>query len=120
MSFDTKPIPGSLDELFKEEDALKEYEKQLQLRRERVKAAKKILMESSKVHVLAIKMHDKMCRWNHTDGCGWHYAVKDGMHDWGEHSHQHYLRKAHMIMKRLESGPVTCDNVIEFIDVLNS
>lgn len=119
MSVNAKPIPSNLDELFKEEDALKQAEKEVQLRQERVKAAKKILMESSNTHLLAIKLHDKWCRWNHTDGCGWHYAIKDGVHDWSESSHQAYLRKAHIIMKRLENSPVTCDNILGFIDELS-
>ena len=118
MAFDTKPIPATLDELFKEEDALIEAGKQLQLRQSRVAAAKNILIESSKTHLLAIKLHDKLCRWNHTDGCAWYYFIKDGVHDWSESSHKAYLVKAHRVMMHLDKKQITCDNVTEFIDVL--
>lgn len=120
MTFDTKPIPSTLDDIFKEEDALIEAGKQLQLRQSRVAAAKQIMMQSSKTHLLAIKLHDKLCRWNHTDGCAWHYAIKNGVHDWNEDSHKEYLRKANRIMNYLTDKQIeiTCDNVTEFIDVL--
>ena len=43
-------------------------------------------------------LHDKHCHWNHTDGCGWFYAVKDGKHDWSEYGHQDYLKKAKLLI----------------------
>ena len=30
---------------------------------------------------LAVRAHDLLCQWNHTDGCSWHYEIKDGEHN---------------------------------------
>ena len=122
MMFDTNPIPSTLTELFEEEDALENAKKQLEIRRQRVAAAKQIMMQGSDTHLLAIKLHDKLCRWNHADGCAWHYFIKDGVHDWNEDSHREYLRKASRIMNYLKEKQIAiiCDNVTEFIDVLYS
>jgi hypothetical protein len=108
-------IPGSLDALFKEEDELKQLELDIKRRRALVAKARQTMENMSSTHQLAVLLHDRLCRWNHTDGCGWHYAVKDGIHDWAEHSHQLYLRQAAGVMKQLETGVVTQSNVIDFL-----
>lgn len=49
----------------------------------------------------AIVLHSKRCRHNHTDGCGWYYEMKDGVHLWngGPYSaHKEYYDKAVKIM----------------------
>lgn len=43
---------------------------------------------------LAIFLHDSFCKDNHTDGCGWHYAARNGKHDWSQSEHVRYLNKA--------------------------
>lgn len=48
---------------------------------------------------LAIILHSKQCKFNHTDGCGWFYSVKKNQHDWREYSHQEYLKKAEKALK---------------------
>lgn len=111
-------IPGTLEGLFREEDELKRLEAEIRERRERVAEARRALNELTPTHLLAIQLHDRFCRWNHTDGCAWHYFVKDGQHDWTEHAHQDYLRRAVRIMNRLERGPITCDNVTDLIELL--
>ena len=55
--------------------------------------AQRELTDSQK---LAIVMHDALCTHNHTDGCGWHYEIKDGViTTWGPNStHGHWHEKA--------------------------
>lgn len=43
---------------------------------------------------IAIMLHEKLCHWNHIDGCGWHYEVKKDGHDWNGYAHADYLKKA--------------------------
>lgn len=43
--------------------------------------------------VLAIKLHEKLCRLNHTDGCSWFYEQT-----WDGGRHQRYLEKAKNIL----------------------
>lgn len=43
---------------------------------------------------LAEELHEVLCRWNHTDGCGWHYEIKDGVADWSRYDHANYLKRA--------------------------
>jgi hypothetical protein len=52
------------------------------------------LQQLTTVEQLAILMHETMCRWNHTDGCSWHYFMKDGLPTWEADSQRLYLDKA--------------------------
>ena len=47
---------------------------------------------------LAVLLHDNYCGYNHTDGCGWMYDVKNGFHNWEGHPHNDYLEKAKKII----------------------
>lgn len=42
---------------------------------------------------LVVRAHDALCGWNHTDGCGWNYEVRDGIHAWESTSHTRWLDK---------------------------
>jgi hypothetical protein len=112
-------LPSSPDALAHEEAELWRMEQQLVERRELVKRAREQMGALTPTHKLACVLHDRLCHWNHTDGCAWHYAIKDGVHDWGEHSHQVYHHKAVMVMQRLSKGVITQENVTDFLsDVL--
>jgi hypothetical protein len=113
-----KPIPADLAGLDKAERELAEAEQALAERKLKLAQAKENLISLSPTHQLAISLHDKLCTWNHTDGCSWMYAVRDGVHDWGDYSHEKYLQKARMVMTRLRCEPVTEHNVVEFIKIL--
>lgn len=43
---------------------------------------------------VATQLHDILCTWNHTDGCGWFYHENN----WEEYSHKHYLQKAMTVL----------------------
>ena len=73
---------------------------------------------------LAVYMHDKLCIWNHTDGCSWYYAVENGKHNWNDHAHKHYLAKAEKLMfqvtRRSSAGyrPGDEDQLYPIIDII--
>lgn len=46
---------------------------------------------------LAIALHDALCRWNHTDGCGWFYEVYKDVDDWTGHAHARWLENANKV-----------------------
>ncbi len=60
-------------------------------RLERTESAERALDSEQK---LAVELHEALCTWNHTDGCGWHYEVKDGIADWSRYDHANYLKRA--------------------------
>lgn len=73
---------------------------------------------------LAVYLHDKLCTWNHTDGCSWYYAIDKGRHNWNDHAHKHYLDKAykllHHISRTRTSGhqPGDEDQLYPIIDII--
>lgn len=54
---------------------------------------------SSEAGQLAILIHSEQCRYNHTDGCSWHYEMKNNIPDWGAHAHSSYFEKATRMLK---------------------
>ena len=67
---------------------------------------------------LARELHDKLCRWNHTDGCGWYYETKDGTEIWTGHAHDTYLAKARKLIHKCEKSKITVDLALEISDLL--
>ena len=59
---------------------------------------------------LATFLHEKLCTWNHTDGCGWFYDRGD----WSESSRQDYLQKA----KKLISMGLTEEQITQVIGIM--
>jgi hypothetical protein len=55
---------------------------ELQADLEKAKAHKKALEELSEEQQLAILLHDLLCRWNHMDGCSWHYYSDTDPSSW--------------------------------------
>ena len=45
--------------------------------------------------LLAKRLHELQCTWNHTDGCGWYYEQKNGVDEWISGStHDGWVKKA--------------------------
>lgn len=57
----------------------------------------------TKVPKVAILLHDRNCGHNHTDDCGWFYAVSNDIHDWNEYAHKEYLKKAQEVIDLVET-----------------
>lgn len=67
---------------------------------------KKAIVNMSPREVLAVTIHKKTCRWNHTDGCGWDYESKRGAEgerreDWSGSTHKEYLSRADAMISAL-------------------
>ena len=60
---------------------------------------------------LAELLHSKLCHWNHTDGCGWHYGAWDKIPL--EHSRDEYLRRARRILEDF-----TFDQAVKFVELM--
>ncbi len=71
---------------------------------------------SSDTGQLAIFLHGKMCRWNHTDGCSWHYEIDKGIHNWDGHAHDKYWSIAAQIL----SKDYKCEDIKDIISIINS
>jgi hypothetical protein len=43
---------------------------------------------------LAELLHERLCRWNHTDGCSWFYEFADGRPNWSGYARKDWLANA--------------------------
>lgn len=70
---------------------------------------------------VAILLHSRLCRDNHTDGCGFFYGVKGLKDDWSEYSHKEYLKKANKLIECLRGYGISKDKVYQsVIDIMDS
>jgi len=72
-----------------------------------IEAEEARLLAASDDVELAEALHDMLCHWNHTDGCGWFYEFKDGEANWDGWAHERYLKKARGVMKELPDMDVS-------------
>jgi hypothetical protein len=85
---------------------------------EKLQAEQAAFEEMSDEERLAVSLHDLMCHYNHSDGCGWFYEVKNGVHNWGGQSHQPYFSKARMVTKFCNIHKLTTDSAIELLKLI--
>lgn len=73
------------------------------------------IITSKPEYRLADALHDKMCHFNHTDGCGWHYEpwheVASGKRREGEKGR--WIGKAKRILKRF-----SLEDALAFIELI--
>jgi hypothetical protein len=68
---------------------------------------------------LARELHENFCQWNHTDGCSWHYEVKNGNHMWTEWAHAKWLDKAATLISFLGKDNITdAERFIEYVKMM--
>lgn len=63
---------------------------------------------------LAIFLHKNLCKWNHTDGCGWYYEINNDIHDWSGSAHIRYWN----ITNKLITSGFKCDDVTKMINIV--
>ncbi len=63
---------------------------------------------------LAIILHGKMCRFNHTDDCDWQYHMKNDIPDWHAHSQKNYILKAQRLLAVCQDA----DQAIKMVEIL--
>ena len=67
---------------------------------------------------LARKLHDMLCEWNHTEGCGWYYEFRDKKEDWTGHAHAQYLGKARRLMHFCKKKSIGTQFAIEIFKMV--
>lgn len=68
----------------------------------------------SRVERLAIHLHEKMCHYNHADGCSWHYEIYKGIHDFTRPAHVRYYDKARDLIM-LDGDLVKLERIVDAI-----
>jgi hypothetical protein len=69
---------------------------------------------------LAIQLHDALCHHNHTDGCGWHYEIKNKVHEWSRGStHDGWLSRARKISHFCLTKNVPVDTAIDIFQYMS-
>jgi len=72
------------------------------------------------LQALAIRLHDTLCKANHTDGCCWFYEIQKGVHNWSYYEHANWLKKAYLLSKRCEVLNIDTKQVFEIHKILNT
>ena len=67
---------------------------------------------------LAIVLHGILCHWNHTDGCGFEYEIRDGIHQWDNASHKPYLEKSRKLIRFAIKHNVKVKKLIQVFKML--
>jgi hypothetical protein len=62
---------------------------------------------------LAELIHSKMCTWNHTDGCGWHYEKWEDAITQPHSARKRYLDKARAVLQSF-----SVEDAIKFMEIL--
>lgn len=70
---------------------------------------------------LAIALHDLLCTWNHTNGCGWFYEVKGDVHDFSRSSGAHgvYLAKARKLSSACKHEGISTEDALRIFTLVN-
>lgn len=90
-----------------------------------LEAADKAFNELPEDQRLAITLHTLLCRWNHTDGCGWEYEYLQkpsgwegpSAPDWNGYAHSRYLLKAQTVLKCCQRHKISANDAIEILKI---
>ena len=69
---------------------------------------------------IAVQLHTALCNQNHIDGCGWHYGIRNGVHNWSEDSHDHYLGKSRRLIAHCGSAEEALNAIKNFVFIKNN
>lgn len=95
-----------------------ELEKLIKEEKEAAEKAQAELDNNDPLKQLAIQLHNSLCRYNHTDGCGWYYEVSNERHNWNGCSHENWLNKAREVSTKLDEVGVSKEQAFEVIKIL--
>ena len=130
---------SQISNITKKERTMRDYDSEIKTLDEKTKEAEKRyrkLLEEKKVlerdkrdnemeHLkpLAIRAHDLLCSWNHTDGCSWLHEIDvEGVHHWDGgmySSHARWLEAVEKWMKHERYGmKLTVDKLSAILDVI--
>lgn len=66
---------------------------------------------------LALLLHEKYCRTNHTDGCAWHYEVSRGVHNWNGYTHERWCKYAIELLEQQKQLNLTQEQLLKVVDI---
>ena len=70
---------------------------------------------------LAERLHDTLCHWNHTDGCGWFYETdQPNLSKWTMRNHSEYLGHARKLMNFCVNRQIDVDDAFEIYTAVKS
>lgn len=93
---------------------IKKREQELAEVKEQLKKAK---LESPDKQ-LAKELHSMLCTWNHTDGCGWFYEIRNNEDDWSGSAHGQYLMKARSLIGKCKEHNLTVEQAINIFNLV--
>jgi hypothetical protein len=97
-------------------------EEQIKKRKQELAELEKSLVTAkleSPDHQLARELHSMLCKWNHTDGCGWFYEIRNKQDDWNGSAHGTYLKKAQKLIHTCKDEDITVEKAIEIFKMVN-
>lgn len=106
----TQTVFGVSSKIEEAEQEIAKREKEIQALREQLDTLKAEPLDTQ----LARELHDMLCTWNHTDGCGWFYEMKNKQDDWGGNTHGEYLNRARRLMMRCDHEGVELQTALKF------
>jgi hypothetical protein len=69
------------------------------------------------IYELAELLHKHLCRWNHIDGCAWHYRGNDETRWYRYDEHKRYLRFAKSVVERTDMPIEDIAKVLEVLEL---
>lgn len=97
-------IPNSIKEINEEIQELK-------VKMENITSERDSLLKSE-----PILLHEKLCRHNHTDACGWLYGNDNNLKDWEHEPRKKYLQQAEQLQKIFTCDFICYKSVYEIIE----
>jgi hypothetical protein len=67
---------------------------------------------------LAKELHGMLCTWNHTDGCGWFYEIKNKEDDWLGRTHGEYLKKAQKLICQCKDEGIRVETALSMFKTI--
>lgn len=97
------------------QDRISQLEAELNKARDALDRAEK----QDPIYQLAEQLHDRLCRHNHTDGCGWFYEIQGGEPNWAEEAHDKYLAHAWRLTRFCQAHKITVEQALDIHNVVD-
>ena len=100
--------------IFNIEEQIKKHQQSL----DELNAQLVLAQQEKPEYQLAKELHHMQCHWNHTDGCGWYYEIRNSVDDWTGSAHGTYLKKAQLLIHKCKQEGVTIKQAIALANIV--
>lgn len=112
----TKTVEDLRAEVQRQADALEQLRRNLAI-------AEREMEQLSPSQRLAITLHAKFCRHNHTDACDWYYNCKtiDGVSvvtNWNGHAQKEWVKKAEQLIAECATRGIKVEKFLEVMEAV--